>query len=156
MFEKILVCLDGSFLAEQILPYISAEASHFSKVILLKVLVAPEMELPLGVPGQPAVPVYTQSRLDRFQKEAVETPVYLEEKAQLLREKGLDVESVIIQGIPRLAIISYARDNGVGLIAIATHGHSGLRQVALGSTAEYILKHAGLPILLVTPHKHGQ
>lgn len=154
MFEKVLVCLDGSPLAEEILPYIAAEGRSFTKIILLKVLATPGVVLPLGVPGEAIGTVQTGSMLAHLRKEMEETPAYLEAKAQPLRDKGLDVECVVLQGIASQAIIDYARSNEVSLIAIATHGHSGLRQIALGSTAEYLLKHSGLPVLMVTPGKH--
>jgi len=153
MFEKVLVCLDGSALAEEILPYIAGDSRSFGKVILLKVLAPPKVDLPIGVPGETLAPVQTNAMLKRFQQEMEETPAYLEAKAVPLREKGLDVDCVVLQGIPRQAIIDYARDNEVGLIAIATHGHTGLRHITLGSTAEYLLKHSGLPVLMVTPWK---
>ncbi|OGO30327.1 MAG: hypothetical protein A2Z29_09685 [Chloroflexi bacterium RBG_16_56_11] len=153
MFEKVLVCLDGSALAEEILPYIHSEGKCLGKVILLKVIATPAISLPLGVPGEAGAPVHTDAMLERFRKELEETPDYLEKKAQPLRGSGLDVECVVLQGVPSEAIIAYARDNDVKLIAIATHGHSGLRQIALGSTAEYVLRHAGLPLLLITPRK---
>ncbi len=153
MFEKVLVCLDGSPLAEQILPYVLAESDCWGKVIMLKVLTPPEASLPLGVPGAPGVPVHTEGMLERFRKELEETPTYLEEKAQPLRKKGLNVECVVRQGRPGETIVNYAKDNGVKLIAIATHGHSGLRQIAIGSTAEFVLRNSGLPLLLVTPKK---
>ena len=154
MFEKVLICLDGSPLAEAILPYIAGEGRSFGKVILLKVLATPGVSLPLGVPGEAIGTVQTGSMLTHLKKEMEETPAYLEAKAQPLRDKGLDVECVVLQGIASQTIIDYARNNEVSLIAIATHGHSGLRQIALGSTAEYLLKHSGLPVLMVTPGKH--
>ncbi|MFH1650679.1 MAG: universal stress protein [Chloroflexota bacterium] len=153
MFEKTLVCLDGSPTAEHILPYIAAERSCLRKVILLKVVDTAGINLPLGVPGGTGGPIHTRTMDKRFQKELSEMPAYLEKMAQPLREKGVDVECVVLQGIPSQAIIAYAADNAVGLIAIATHGHSGLRQATMGSTAEYVLKHGGLPVLLVTPQK---
>jgi nucleotide-binding universal stress UspA family protein len=156
MFEKVLVCLDGSALAEEILPYIAGGSRCFGKVLLVKVLAPPEVSLPIGVPGESGVLIQTSARLERFQKEMEETPAYLETKARPLRDSGLDVECVVLQGIPSQAIIDYARDNAVGLIAIATHGHSGLRHITLGSTAEFVLKHSGLPVLLVTPQKQRQ
>ena len=134
MFEKVLVCLDGSPLAEEVLPYIAAERC-IGKVILVKVLAPPELNLPIGIPGETLAPVSTGARLERFQKELEEAPVYLEAKAQPLRDSGLDVETVVLQGTPSQAIIEYARDNGVTLIAIGTHGHSGFRNVTIGSTA---------------------
>ncbi len=153
MFEKVLVCLDGSAHAEEILPRIAGEGKSIGKVILVKVLAPPELNLPIGVPGETLAPVSTGGRLQHFQKEMEEAPAYLESKAQMLRESGLDVETAVLQGVPSQAIIDYAHDSGTTLIAIATHGHSGFRSITLGSTAEYVLRHSGLPVLLVSPQK---
>jgi nucleotide-binding universal stress UspA family protein len=153
MFEKVLVCLDGSPLAEEVLPYIAAE-KRLERVILVKVVAPPGVNLPIGIPGETLAPVSTSGRLERFQKELEEAPAYLEARAQPLRDAGLNVETVVLQGPPAESIIEYARDNGVKLIAIATHGHSGFRNVTVGGTAEYVLRHAGLPVLLITPRKH--
>ncbi len=150
MLEKVLVCLDGSPLAEEVLPYIAAEHG-IGKVILVKVLAPPEVNLPIGIPGETLAPVSTGGRLERFEKELDEAPAYLEAKAQPLRDAGLDVETVVLQGPPAESIIEYAHDNGVTLIAIGTHGHSGFRNVTVGGTAEYVLRHSGLPVLLITP-----
>ena len=153
MFENVLVCLDGSKVSEAILPYLAAEAASFRKAVLLKVVDTAGVNLPLGVPGISGGQFRTAGQDRRFQKEMEEMPGYLEKMAGPLREKGFDVETVVLEGVPSEAIIAYARDNGIGLIAMATHGHSGLRQVVMGGTAEYIVKHAGLPVLLVTPPK---
>jgi nucleotide-binding universal stress UspA family protein len=153
MFEKVLVCLDGSALAEQILPYIAGDSKKFKKVVLLSVIAPPGVNIPIGVPGETSGRVQTQSMLDHVKKELEETPGYLESKAEPLRKMGLKVECVVLEGVPTKAIIDYAHDNDIGLIAIATHGHSGLRHITMGSIAEYILKHAGLPVLMVTPQK---
>jgi nucleotide-binding universal stress UspA family protein len=153
VFEKVLVCLDGSPLAEEMLPRIAEEGRSFGKVILVKVLAPPEFNLPIGIPGETLAPVSTSARLQHFQKEMGEAPAYLEAKAQGLRDGGLDVETVVLQGTPSEAIIDFARDNGVTLIAIATHGHSGFRQITLGSTAEAVLRHSGLPVLLAAPRQ---
>jgi nucleotide-binding universal stress UspA family protein len=153
MFEKVLVCLDGSAFSEEMLPRIAEEGHTFGKVILVKVLAPPELNLPIGIPGETLAPWNTNARLQHFQKEMEDTPVYLEAKAQALRDSGLDVETVVLQGVPSEAIIDYAHDNGVTLIAIATHGHSGFRQITLGSTAEAVLRHSGLPVLLAAPRK---
>ncbi len=150
MFEKVLVCLDNSPEAEEVLPYIYQESGHFSKVVLLSVLYVPLIQLPVSVPGEVPSPVQTSGMLKDFKKALDEAPVYLEEKAKPLRDKGVDVETVVLQGIPTEAIVEYIKENGVGLLAIATHGHSGFREIALGSTAEYLLRNAGIPVLMVT------
>jgi nucleotide-binding universal stress UspA family protein len=154
MFEKVLVCLDGSALAEVILPYVAAESGSFKKIVLLQVIAPPGVNLPLGVPGETIGTIPTGATLSRFQKETAEAPVYLESKAQPLREQGMDVECVVLEGNANQAITEYARDNEISMIAVATHGYTGLRHITLGSTAEYILKHSGLPVLMVTPFKH--
>ena len=151
MFKKVLVCLDGSKLSEQIIPYIAGEAGCFGKVVLLRVVAVPEIAVPLGIPGEPYVPVRTEGMLEEHSKEVAESPAYLEKQAGRLRGKGIDVETVVLQGTAGDTIIKYARENRIGLIALSTHGHTGLRRVVFGSTAEYVLKNSGLPVLLITP-----
>ena len=153
MFKKVLVCLDGSGYAEEILPYIMEEGKAFGKIVLLNVVMTPVINLPVGVPGESIGPVQTEAMLKRFKEVLEDAPYYLEEKAKALREKGLKVATAIVQGTPSREIINYARENGVTLIAIATHGHSGFREITMGSTAEYVLKNSGLPVLLFTPKK---
>jgi len=154
MFEKVLVCLDGSRLAEEILPYIMEESRHFSKVTLIKVLDPPVVDIPIGVPGENLLPFQSKTMLKSFRKSLVaDSPAYLEKQAAPLREKGLDVETVVLEGTPAQTIIDYCRENNITMLAICTHGHSGLREITIGSTAEYLLKHAGLPVLMVSPKK---
>ena len=68
-----------------------------------------------------------------------------------LREAGIDVTCTVLEGVPSEAIIGYAKDTGAGCIALATHGHSGLREVILGSTAEQLVKKSTLPVLVISP-----
>lgn len=153
MFEKVLVCLDGSRLSEQIMPKITEEARAFGKVVLLRVIPNPDSLVPLGVPGVPGIPMRTDVMLRAFEQEVAEAPKYLESLAQQLQVKGVDVECVVLQGRANENIVEYARDNNVGLIAIATHGHGGLRRVIFGSTAEYVLKNSGVPVLVIRPRE---
>jgi nucleotide-binding universal stress UspA family protein len=151
MFEKVLVCLDGSRLSEQIMPKIMEEARAFGKVVLLRVIPNPDSSVPLGVPGVPGIPMRTDVMLKAFEEEVAEAPKYLEGLSQQLRVKGVDVECVVLQGRPNENIVEYAQENHFGLIAIATHGHGGLRRVIFGSTAEYVLKNSGVPVLVIRP-----
>ncbi len=151
MFKKILVCLDGSSLAKEIMPYATEQAIGFkSKVILLQVVPIPGIPVP-GIPGAAGAPVHTQAMLKQWQRDENKAKAYLENAAQPLREKGLHVACVTLQGSPGPAIISYANENKVDLITIATHGHSGLRNVVFGSTAESLLRESGLPVLIIRP-----
>jgi nucleotide-binding universal stress UspA family protein len=154
MFEKILVCLDGSELAEQILPYATEEAVHFgSSLVLLRVITA-HSSMPMAAASVPAYT--TEAVTQQIESEVQETKAYLESLAQALRQKGLHAEYVILHGLQvGEAIVSYADGNNVGLIAIATHGRSGLGRLVFGSVADFVLRESGLPILLVKPKKSG-
>lgn len=150
MFEKILVCLDGSGAAEQILSQVMDEAICFrSDVVLLRVVRLPDITIPVGVPGSPGVTVRTSGTMQRTTAEESEAADYLERIAEPLREKGLNVELMVLPGVAGETIINYAQENGFSLIVIATHGHGALRRLAFGSTADFILNHSSLPVLMV-------
>jgi nucleotide-binding universal stress UspA family protein len=154
MFEKILVCLDGSELAEQVLPYAAEEARRFcSQVTLLHVVPDPVM-VSTGAAGGPEH-LEKPGVLDQMKKEQQQTVPYLEGVAAHLREQDVDVEPVLLQGSPGDAIVSYAIDNNIGLIAMASHGRSGLGRAVFGSVAEYVLRNSGLPLLVVRPQPSG-
>jgi nucleotide-binding universal stress UspA family protein len=149
MFEKILVCLDGSALAEQILPYAIEEAIRFrSKVVLLQIVEA--HTVPVVEAGASALAV--EASAQQIEKEQRDVKAYLEALTQSLLEKGVDAEYVTLQGVQiGQTIVDYAKQNEVNLIAIATHGRSGLKRLVLGSVAEFVLRESGLPILLIRP-----
>ncbi len=151
MFEKILVCLDGSGLAEQIMPFATEQARRFnSSVVLLRVVSEPVIIGP-NIPGAAGVPVHTPGMLQQIQREHDEATAYLEGVANQLRKEGMAVEAVILEGAAGDVIVNYANENAIGLIAIATHGRSGLGRAVFGSVADYVLRHSGMPILVVRP-----
>jgi len=147
MFEKILVCLDGSKLAEQILPYAVEQALRLdSKVVLLRVVVDPVV-----VAAGAVIPVPASAIPEETQEEESEARAYLDSVAKPLRQKGVDIELVTLYGTAGEAIVRYARDKGMGLIAMATHGRSGLGRAVFGSVADFVLRESGLPILVIKP-----
>jgi len=151
MFEKILVCLDGSELAEQILPYAVEEALHFQgKLVLFQVVPEPVAFSP-GIPGAASVPIRTDTMLEEAKEALNEARDYLGGIATPLRKKGIQVEAVSILGRAGEAILSYAEGNNINLITIATHGRSGLRRGVFGSVADYVLRESGLPMLVIRP-----
>jgi nucleotide-binding universal stress UspA family protein len=149
MFNKILVCLDGSKLAEQILPLAEAQALQFkSKVVLLQVVDVPE----LSVVEAGAVYQDVKARDEQVQQNYVKAKAYLEKISSLLRAKEIPVETTMVRETSvGKAIIDYAEHNRIDLIAIATHGHGGLGQLVFGSVAEYVLRESGLPMLVIRP-----
>lgn len=158
MFESILVCLDGSDLAEQVLPYAMAQASHFNSEMILLEVVRPSSSLvtPMA-PGVAApAPVFTEEDADRVLREEKEAEEYLGRVAQRLSKSGIAVEWAARYGDPGPAIVEYAAEENVDLIALATHGRGGLGRLVFGSVADYVLRESGLPILLITPREAGQ
>ncbi len=151
MFKKILVCLDGSEIAERIIPFVKDEALAMGSEIILLRVVSLLGNLTLGVPGFPSVPFHTSSMPEQLNKEYGVAETYLRQVAQPIREQGIKVKCETLLGLPGPAIIGYANENNVDLIAISSHGHSGLRNVLLGSVAEYIVRESGLPILMRRP-----
>jgi nucleotide-binding universal stress UspA family protein len=152
MFKKILVCLDGSALAEQILPYAIEQASHFeSQMVLCRVVSEPTLT-GIGIPGFPAMNIETTGMARQATKNEIESIEYLKILADRLKnEQGISAEWVALFGAPGQAIVKYAAENQIDLITIATHGRSGLGRVLIGSVADYVIKQSGIPILLIKP-----
>lgn len=149
MFEKILVCLDGSSFAEHILPYAMEQARHFgSKIVLLRVL--PTFPAMSKTIGEPELVAEVAEPEDITNKEA-KAMAYVEGVIAYLEERGLNAEGVFIKGSPEEAIVAYAGQHDIDLIALATHGHSGLGRVVCGSVADYVLKESGIPVLAIRP-----
>lgn len=147
MFNKILVCLDGSALSEQILPFAAAQAEHFaSEMVLLQVI---GLGGAISAPGIEAVPIAVP--LDQIPQEEASAREYLEVVAKPLRQKGLNVETMTLIGSPGECVVKYSEENGFDLVALATHGRSGLGRLVFGSVADHIIRKSRRPILLIKP-----
>ena len=146
MFEKILVCLDGSELAEQILPYITEQAKKCkSKVILIQAIAKPSSVI------SGTGPVTGPALQDQIEAEDNKAIKYLSRIATKLQDEEIAVEYTTVKGAPGNVMVEYARENGVDLIAIATHGHSGIKRAILGSVADYVIRESHLPMLVIKP-----
>jgi len=129
MYEKILVPLDGSDLCELVLPYVEELAEKLrSKAILLHVC---------------------PPKLGSFSHKH---EVYIENMAQVVRGhlKGEgEVEAILLAGEPNREIVGYARRENITLIAMVTHGQSGMKRWVLGSTADKVIRETSKPVLLI-------
>ncbi|MBM4324598.1 MAG: universal stress protein [Deltaproteobacteria bacterium] len=141
MYKKILIPLDGSELAKKAIGQAEKLAQTFgSEIILFQVV--------------PFMPIYGSPELvtplfvDEKQKESAEK--YLQSQAEELKQKGLKVSSAVKTGQQvAVEIIDFAKENGVDLIIMSTHGRSGITRWVLGSTALKLLTRAETPILLL-------
>ncbi len=155
--KTILVPLDGSELAESVLPHVEALAKQRGAepldVTLLRVCEPPTPPTYYG-PDFSGVPLnwgqYVQQETDRDKQVAKEYLAGIEER---LKDIGISVRSEVIVGKAADDIVDYANKNPFNIIVIATHGRSGLSRWVYGSVAENLLRRVSSPILLVRPHK---
>ena len=142
MYRKILVPLDGSELAECVLPHVKAVASGSDrgKVVLLGIV----EPLPAGTP--PAVD------FEVVQKAGVkEAEKYLARIQAKLSKEGLNVEVEVLTGRPAETITDFVRREKVDLVALATHGRSGISRWVFGSVADKLVRSLSVPVLLIRP-----
>jgi nucleotide-binding universal stress UspA family protein len=147
LINSILVTLDGSPLAETILPYVSTLARGLKprpRATLLQVI---DLS-PAGVPVEMQDLPYVQGFRDSAEAAAED---YLRQRAAALQESGTQVTTEVQFGRPPEVILGFAERQRADLIAMATHGRSGLGRALLGSVATRILSSTTLPLLLVRP-----
>jgi nucleotide-binding universal stress UspA family protein len=155
MFKKILVCLDGSELAEKILPYAVQEATHFESELVLFRVFSESGLISLAVPGIPGIQVNPGSVEQRVIEDEKQIEEYLKRLAsELQADKSLRITCDSRRGSAGPVIVEYSAANQIELVAIATHGRSGPGRVVLGSVADYVIRHSNLPLLLIRPLKH--
>jgi nucleotide-binding universal stress UspA family protein len=135
MYDRILVPLDGSEMAEGIMPHIEAVAAgHQAEVILFQVLPA------------------TGTIADVAAEQRYEADEYLGGVEKRLSEKGINVRYSIRHGADAAAeIVDYADVNDIDLIAMSTHGRSGIGRWVFGGVASKVLRGTNKPILLIRP-----
>lgn len=131
MIGTILVPLDGSDLSRRALPYATALARATGARLVL-------MHAYTAKPEPPRV----DGELDLVKEQA--------DLASELRALGVHATTWLSYDDPGPAIVGTADDLRVGLIVMSTHGRGGLSQLVFGSVAEYVVRHAASPVLLVT------
>ncbi len=136
--NRILVPLDRSEASEAVLPLVSCLAGPFDFEIQLLHVV--EVALPLS--GWEAAGKVVHD---------AEAEAYLAEMAALLEARGLRVGMTVRAGLPAEVIPAVAAETKSGLVAMSTHGRSGLGRLFLGSVAERVLRSVSVPVLLWKP-----
>ncbi len=152
MYSRILVALDGSDLAEEVLPHVVALAQRFGSTLTLLhavhlpgLLLTPAAAAPGGVPV--AVPVTNPEPLYKAEQETAAG--YLDAVAERLRAQGVGVECEAPRGPAPELILERARALPADLIAMTTHGRGGLGRLFYGSVADAVLRSAPCAVLLV-------
>lgn len=149
MAEKILVPLDGSKVGEAALPYIEELVSRLSpalkvEITLLQVLSSLTHYVVAGEAGV-QVP-YTEQEMKQIKKQVAD---YLKKAGEGLRKKGAIVKIKVSTGNPPDEISKAADEINADLVAMSTHGRSGLRRLAFGSVTDKVLRGGNKPVLMI-------
>ena len=144
MYQRIVVPLDGSDIAEMAIPEAERMARltgaplHLIRVIDLR-----------QVPWYPAYAdmVGANAVQEAFGDEESVTNGYLAEVAKRIEELGIEVESEVRHGRAAKELVAASKPDDI--IVIASHGRGGISRWLLGSVAEELVRHASVPVLLV-------
>jgi nucleotide-binding universal stress UspA family protein len=172
IFEKVLVCLDGSTLAEQVLPNLIEPFVRLNSTVIFMRVVATNITIPalqsIHIPplgasrGRKMSPVSDigetdvmepkfEPQLQEIEREQAAASDYLERIAEPLRKRGIRPILVFPQGDIGQTIIHYSQKHKVSLIALTTHGSGGATRAAPGKIAQFVLAASKIPVLVVMP-----
>ncbi len=143
MFDPILVPLDGSQLAECVLPHTVAIARAFdAEITLLRVLEKNQT----GVSAQ-------FFDLLNWQINKTKATLYLETIKARLHASGLQARTMVLEGLVAEGITEYTQNQGMKLIVLSSHGRNGLTQWGVSSITQKIVLSAQTSLLIVRAHK---
>jgi nucleotide-binding universal stress UspA family protein len=148
MYTKMLITLDGSKTAEQVLPYARFLTSRFKKPAEL-ITIVDIAEMMANVSAEKAVQVY-----EMVQEGVRSGEAYLKQIAQSFHDAR--VNCTVEKGRAAEVIIDAGETDTGMLITMATHGHSGLHRWLLGSVAEKVLRATANPVLLIRAKENGK
>lgn len=148
MYQKMLVPLDGSKLAECVLPHVEklAKGCNVKEVILFRICE------PLSIPSDyPAsLPASWEEHVDQMTTYAQQQcSLYLGDVEKQLKDLGLNVRTESCLGKAADEIVDYASKNEVDLIVMASHGRSGVSRWTHGNVADRVFRSTCVPILMV-------
>jgi nucleotide-binding universal stress UspA family protein len=143
--KTVIVPLDGSGLAERVLPHVTLLAKKIDlEVVLLRIFALPFSTYFVGED----YPLPDLARLTEEIRE--EARGYLDGRVEQLRSEGLErVSSLLLEGNAAQKIIETAQQTADNLVAMCTHGRSGLSRLALGSVTSRVVGHSGDPVLVI-------
>ena len=145
MYQKIMVPLDGSKLAECVLPNVEAIARGCGSNSVVFVRIVDSARLPSTEDR-----LFGEEERQRIESDMISTARdYFDQLVARIEWGGVNIQSEVIVGKVTESLTDYAEKNGVDLIVMATHGRSGISRWAWGSAADRILRSARVPVLMV-------
>lgn len=151
----MLVPLDGSEVAEAILPYATELAKRCAAhVTLIQVVESMAQAMASIAPAEPMMVTAqtVESISEGVEGESEAAEAYLKRAAAKLNSEGLQVDWVVVSGSAGPEIARYAEEKGIDLIAMSSHGRGGIERAIFGSVADHVLRHAGSPVFILPYH----
>ena len=147
MYKKIMVPLDGSKLAECVLPHVEAISKACQSPKVLVVRAVEPITIPYGIE---ATKITSIEQLKEFEtRNKGEAEKYLKGIVTNLVKASINAEANVIYGKAAEALNEFAAKNSVDLVIMSTHGRSGISRWVWGSVAERLLHSVHTPILLI-------
>ena len=148
LFEKILVPLDGSALAECVLPYVEklAQGCEMKEITLLSICEGPVIRADYPSDISPDWDKHVKELTEYTEKQC---GLYLDKIQKELLSVGVPVKTATFIGRPETDIAEYAKKNNMDMIVMASHGRSGISRIAYGSITERVFRNACVPILII-------
>ncbi|EMA07143.1 universal stress protein [Haloferax denitrificans] len=137
MYDEILLPVDGSPAAEQALPHVFDLAVRCDATVHVLFVVNTTRDN-AGIVGGTV--------LETLEREGNRVVDDLVERGE---RRGIETVGAVRRGAPHDVILDYATEHGVGVIAMATHGRTGVERVLLGSVTERVVRTASVPVLTV-------
>lgn len=153
MYQKIMAPLDGSELAECVLPHVESVAKGCGAPNVIFVRVVDPVQLPVGTQSDGG-DIFTEAdakrgRMEEDARRESAAKDYLDQLVSRTKYEGVNLRTDVIVGKVAESLAEYAEKNGVDLIIIATHGRSGISRWAWGSVADRVLRSSCVPVLMV-------
>jgi nucleotide-binding universal stress UspA family protein len=152
MYKKIMVPLDGSKLAECVLPHVETfiTGCQVSSIILVRVVERAAMiydDTASIISASRDKMIENTKKVEEGRKSSAAE--YLQEVAQRLKNPKVDLKSEVLMGSVADKLADYSETNEIDLILIATHGRSGISRWVRGSIADMVLRFSRVPVLMV-------
>jgi len=153
MYKKIMVPLDGSELAECVLPHVKAfvDAFGINEVLLVRVIepVKPDLRVYDNIFDEEFIQQAQKIWRDVEKQERTSAKAYLDQISDRIKQKGSTIHSEVLVGDVAKSLSDYTESNDIDLIIMATHGHSGVKRWIMGSVADKLLRSSSLPVFMV-------
>jgi nucleotide-binding universal stress UspA family protein len=144
MYKKILVPLDGTPLAEAVLPHAEALAkSEGAEIVILRVAVTPDENI---FHHNPALGKRIITTIEE------ESEHYVEAEVAEVEKDGVKVSGIMREGLIPETILNVADETHADVIAMSTHGRSGIKRWLQGSVSDTIVRDAHIPVMLIHPN----